>query len=105
MALLISMAVRPGGVAWLSVSGDIDLATGDELTTAITDATKTPEVDCVVVDLDQVTFLDSSGIAVLVDGRRTAEANACGYRVVNPHGVVRRVLDVTGVRAFLEGDA
>jgi anti-sigma B factor antagonist len=82
-------------------AGDVDLATGTSLDTAITTAVTGAGDRAVVVDLSAVTFLDSSGIALLVHGRRLAETSHVPYRVAGAHGVVREVLDLTGVWALL----
>jgi anti-anti-sigma factor len=48
-----------------------------------------------------VTFLDSSGIRVLLLGRDLAADHAVTFRVVDPRPVVRRVLDLAGVLDLL----
>jgi len=47
----------------------------------------------VLIDLHAVRFLESTSVGVLVGGRRLAEDRGIGYRVVNPEGVVRYVLE------------
>ena len=58
-----------------------------------------------VVDFDQVSFCDSSGIAVL--DRAYGEArNAClTLRLLNPQPAVRRVLELVGILETLTGSA
>jgi anti-anti-sigma factor len=56
-----------------------------------------------VVDLADVTFLDSVGIVALVTAHKKAAAAGQTLTVVNPRGVVRRVLDLTGVFPMLSG--
>ena len=55
----------------------------------------------VVVDLAEVRFCDSSGIRVLVHGRRLADERGLSYRVIGATGIVLDVLEVTGVWALL----
>ena len=43
----------------------------------------------VQVDLSGVRFLDSSGIALLLRGRRDADERAVGYRVTGAHGIAQ----------------
>jgi anti-sigma B factor antagonist len=50
-----------------------------------------------VVDLAAVTFLDSTGIGVLVRARNRAVTSGAALTVVNFHRPVRRVFDDTGV--------
>jgi len=94
---------RSGGVAVVTVTGDLDLATGprldEEIRAAVKDATE------VVVDLSEVRFLDSAGIASLVRGRKAAEARGVAYRVDGAAGMVRQVLELTGILGHLAGES
>ncbi|BCB88253.1 STAS domain-containing protein [Phytohabitans suffuscus] len=84
----------------LSLAGEIDLSSVDVLLRGQGEAlagAATRRLHGVVVDLDRVTFLDSTGIGVLVGGFREASAAGLTYRLENPHGAVARVLDVSGV--------
>jgi anti-anti-sigma factor len=96
---------RDGAVVTLAVSGDVDLATSPDLGVAIDEALTADGVRGVELDLTGVEFLDSSGIAVLLKGRRTADERTVAYRVTGMHGIVRQVLELTGVLALLTGTA
>jgi anti-sigma B factor antagonist len=89
------------GVLRLAVSGEVDIASSEVLADAIRTAIKKWSVAEVIVDLDQVTFLDSTGISVLVAGYNLAADYGVAYFVVNPHDLVRRTLHITGVLATL----
>lgn len=58
------------------------------------DPDPSPEV---VVDLSQVTFLDSTGIRALIDAEQALTRRGGHLVVCGAHGVVRRCLEVTGV--------
>ena len=51
----------------------------------------------VAIDLGAVTFLDSRGVAVLVDTCRRLRSAGTTIELRNPTTAVRRVLDITGV--------
>ena len=53
--------------------------------------------DTLVIDLEAVRFLDSSGIRVLLDAERTAVESGGRVNLVGATGVVRRALEVSGV--------
>lgn len=89
------------GTLTLVVVGGIDLDTGGRVEAEISAAVNTPQVRTVIVDLSHVDFLDSAGIAMLVHGRRRADQLDVDFRVVGASGMVRRVLDITGVWEFL----
>ncbi len=94
----ISAAInRDDGTATVVVSGEVDLSSAPIVENAIYDAVAADGVDAVVVDLSAVRFLDSSGIALLLKGRRQADENGVSYQVTGAHGTVRRVLELSGV--------
>jgi anti-anti-sigma factor len=93
--------VTVDGVLCLAVAGELDVATSGRLDAAISESADAGDLTHLVVDLDQVTFLDSTGIQTLLDGRDSATERGLAFRVMNPHGVVRRALEITGVLALL----
>ena len=99
--LSIDRHVTVDGVLCLAVAGEVDIATSARLGAAISESVDAGDLTHVVVDLDQVTFLDSTGIQVLLHGRDGATERGLAFRVTNPHGVVRRTLEITGVLALL----
>jgi anti-anti-sigma factor len=96
---------RRDQTAIVGVAGEVDLAAGPALETSIMSAFADQDIDTVLVDLSAVTFLDSSGISVLLKGRRVADERAVNYRVVGADGIVRKVLDLTGVWPLLSGES
>ena len=51
---------------------------------------------CVVVDLSGVTFIDSTGLGVLIGGLKRARENG-SLSLVCPQSRVRRVFEITGL--------
>ena len=83
-----------GDVLVVTVRGELDLTTAPELARARDLVAGLPAH--VVVDLDGVTFLDSSGLNVLMAWKRSlARAGAGLSVVVDPSGPVRRVLEIS----------
>jgi len=73
--------------------GEIDMATAPRLAEAM-DAT-TDTTRRVVVNLSEVTFLDSSALNTLVHGRRVLAERDVVFRVVAPsERVVQRVFEI-----------
>jgi anti-sigma B factor antagonist len=87
----------------LSARGVVDLASAKQLEDEIVAAFAHDEAKTVVVDLSGVTLLDSMGIAALLKGRRWAEQHGRGYRLTGATGLVREVLNITGVWRHLGG--
>lgn len=90
----------PGGAPGVLVTGEVDISTAQELTTAI-DAAIARTEGAFVVDLCDVTFLDSSAISVLVRARGMLGRDERDLVVVCPPSPVRRALDIVGVRDLL----
>lgn len=88
----------------VSVSGEIDLAVRDDLLNTLTATIGAAGVAKVVVDLSRVSFMDSTGLHVLLAARDRAHGSGVGFTVVGATGIVRRVLAVTGVLELLTGE-
>lgn len=80
---------------WLR--GEIDLGVADQALDVITKAVFDGDPPRVIVDLSEVTLLDSTGIGALIAARQVALRRSCSFAVENPKGMVARVLSVTGV--------
>jgi anti-anti-sigma factor len=89
------------GVLRVSLSGDFDMSVGDTLSRALTEAARRPDLTQVVVDLEDTHFIDSHAVAALVAGYEAATRRGAGLTVINGHGVVQQVLDVTGLSELL----
>jgi anti-sigma B factor antagonist len=84
------------GIPVIRVSGEIDLATHEELAGRLRAAAAKGKP--VVVDLSACEFIDSSGIRALLLGEREAKSIA----VAGASEQVRRVFEMTGVTQALE---
>jgi anti-sigma B factor antagonist len=97
------LAIEPtdAGVAVLTISGEHDLSTAPALRRRLDGLLD--EGTAAVVDLSAATFIDSSILGVILDGRRRAGDAGIGFAVVHANGAdaVDRVLEVTGLRAEL----
>jgi len=89
------------GLIVVSPSGELDLSNGSALEEAITEARdKGPE--SLVLDLTGLTFMDSSGLRILIDTWNESKLAERALTLVVPkEGLVRRVLEVSGCDAFL----
>jgi anti-anti-sigma factor len=89
------------GTRVLSVSGELDLATGPVLGQRIRRPLFWNQVTRLVVDLSGVTFIDSSGTNALVLSHAHAEALDRDVRFVCPEGNVLRRLGAYGLELRL----
>lgn len=97
---LVFETIRNGDEVTLAVTGELDLATGPSLEQAAM-ALLREQPHRLALDLRQVTFCDSSGIASLLRIQRAAKRTGSGLQLHNVQGLVRQVLDVGGVSEFL----
>lgn len=89
----------------LVVEGEIDVATGTKLRAALAASLAEANVDVVVADLRAVTFMSSTGIAVLVDANAEAKHVGKSLRLLTAgNRAVLGPLRTTGVDALLNLD-
>ena len=94
---------RPGTVL-LAVDGEIDTLTAARLQAGLNEALEAAQADGadVVVDLSGVTFLASSGLAVLIGGARSLAELGGRLRLIAASRAVTRPLQVTGADALFD---
>src|SRR3954468_16492366 len=81
------------GTAIVRLSGELDIATADDLKEAL-EILELGADDRLVIDLSAVGFMDSSGLRILIAAQR--EATAAGYQltVVTGDSPAKRVLEL-----------
>jgi anti-sigma B factor antagonist len=96
----VEIAVRQDGRGLvITVAGEVDIATSPELRDACLEAVNNG-AGPVGLDLGGVTFLDSSGISVLVQARQRLAAMGRGLELRAVSRPVRRVFEVSGLAAI-----
>jgi anti-sigma B factor antagonist len=93
----VSLNTRPDGVLEVVLRGEIDYTNAGPVTEAVRGAVERDRPAAVHVDLSGVTFLDSSGIGVLISGMKAARAADAEYRVDGPNPKVLDQLRITGL--------
>lgn len=82
-----------GDCAVVRAGGEIDASTVHALDEAVTEAASLAAH--VVIDLEQVTFVDSSGLGALIVARKGAKDRRGTMSLVSPPPAVRRLLGST----------
>jgi len=95
--LEVSRSVGEAGEVFLTAAGEVDVGTVEVLRERTAEIIQEPGVARVVLDFGPLTFLDSSGIAALIAAHRLAGERGVEIDLVNVHGTVRHVLEVTGI--------
>jgi anti-sigma B factor antagonist len=93
---------QPGGPVLLRVRGELDVYGAPLLRSKLLDLL--PERPPLVVDLQALDFMDSSGLAVLLELRSRARQNGWTVSVRGARGRVRELLERTGTLTLVEAE-
>ena len=99
-------ANRVGDVVTVAVEGELDLLTAPKLVARITELLRGGSrwrrmAADVVVDLTATQFIDSAGLAVLLNLQRRMERRGRSLRVLCEEGPVRRVIEMARLEEAL----
>ena len=98
MGEALTIRVRPEqGYAVVAVAGEVDIATVTRLRESLFELAASDRA--LVVDLDQVSFIDSSGLAALVGAARRAAVHGASLQVVCARPGTRQLFRLTGLDA------
>ena len=99
MNLHVSVTHPDPGTALVEVSGEIDVATTPELRSTLHELADDDAVRTVIVDLDGVDFIDSSGLGVLIGCSRRLRSRGEGreLKLVCSRVNLLRVFEITGL--------
>ena len=82
--------------AVVSVSGEVDLSTSSQLDEAVVDAIQ-QDTNHLTIDLANVSFLDSSGLGVIVKALKRSNEASIKFDVVASNERVLKVFAITGL--------
>jgi anti-anti-sigma factor len=84
----------------LIVHGELDIATAPELIEMLDRFRQ--QSHAVVLDLAEVTFMDSTGLTTLMDAHLAAQRNGWAFSIRRASSAVHRVFDLAGVARLLD---
>jgi anti-sigma B factor antagonist len=87
----VSLESTPTG-AVVEAGGELDAYTADDLASAFARTLGEPRL---VIDLEAVSFLDSTALGVIVRALREAAETGVETRIVLPRGPARRIFELT----------
>lgn len=90
-----------GRAAIISVSGELDLASGQQLEQAL-EGISDRSAELVVIDLRQLDFMDSTGLSIIVKAHQRYQEQGRELGLVRGPAQVQRLLDLTGVAERLQ---
>jgi anti-anti-sigma factor len=80
----------------LTLVGELDLATASELEAAIAQLCIGGARE-IVLDLHELSFVDSTGLRVILTGRQLCESHACDFSLTRVQVPVQRLFEQTGL--------
>lgn len=86
----------------IRVFGEADMTAEEPLVTATSEVLGSGDCASVVLDLTDVSFMDSSGLRAVLRCRQNARAHAVQFKLAVADGPVARLLQVAGVAGQLE---
>jgi anti-anti-sigma factor len=101
--LLVVEVERDGDAAIVRIEGEVEFATAPRLRATLLDLAQ-EGASPVVLDLAEVTFVDSAGISLLIQAKKRLASSSSDLVLRAPQASVRRVLEISGVTELFRID-
>ncbi|MET0419001.1 MAG: STAS domain-containing protein [Actinoplanes sp.] len=92
---------RDAGTATVALRGEVDILTVDQVRVVLGEALATKPQE-IIVDLAELTFVDSTGLGALIFGFQRARDAGIRFRLANPTPGVRQILVLSGILEVVE---
>jgi len=89
------------GIPIIKLSGEIDLYNSNQITKAISDLME-QEKTKMVIDLDQVSYIDSSGLGTFIGNLKKLTQAGGGLKFVNVSESMHKLFELTNLTTYLE---
>ncbi len=99
--MALEIEVRDEG-EWriISTRGEVDLSSSPELRKAVLEAVA--DAGSISVDLSGAAYMDSSGVATLVEGLKAASEHDQAFVLLKPSHAVMKVLELSRLDSFFD---
>ena len=101
MGISCQVEKSKNGVTTLSLDGFIDMSSSPEVREALTTQFDT-KPSAIIVNLSKVPYIDSSGIATLVEGLQWGHSNSKKFRLVGLNSTVRDIFEIARLLQVFE---
>lgn len=98
------MPGKRAATVYVKAEGDIDLHTVEHLRSRLLDVVAANPAATVIVEAGDVTYIDSTGVGMLVHVRKQAQSAGGDVRLEDASGRVLRILQVSGMDRYFAGD-
>jgi len=90
-----------GDVVIFDINGEIDLYNAPEIKEKIKEEMNKNKVN-IVINLDKVSYIDSSGIGVLISSLSNLKKVGGALKLINVYASVRKVFELTKLTSFFD---
>ena len=94
-------AIRENNASVIALRGEIDVYTAPLLRQKIVDLVDEGALN-IVVDMERVDFLDSTGLSLLINVDRRLRSEGRRLTVVSGTGAPHRILEISGLGSHIE---
>lgn len=95
---------RDSGAVVVAIAGELDCATAPILDERLADLLSDQGNLTIVLDLAEMTFVDSSGLSAFVTAYRHLQERGGALSLRRPNSSTRKVLEITGLNRILPVD-
>ncbi len=85
----------------LDINGEIDLYNAPEIKENIKGHMESGKVN-IIINLDKVSYIDSSGIGVLISSLSNLKKAGGALKIINVYASVRKVFELTKLTSFFD---
>ncbi|HZY65036.1 MAG: STAS domain-containing protein [Actinomycetota bacterium] len=96
----VSVVEHAGSYSVIAVRGEVDLHTAPKVQYAIERGTN--GVGTVVVDMDGITFMDSTALSMFMRAKDSLQEQGVALRLASPSDAVARIFGVTGFGEYFD---
>ena len=90
-----------GEVIIFDINGEIDLYNAPEIKEKIKEEMNNGKVN-IIINLDKVSYIDSSGIGVLISSLSNLKKVGGALKLINVYASVRKVFELTKLTSFFD---
>ena len=90
-----------GEITLLDITGEIDLYNAPEIKDIINKLIEEQKFN-VIINLEKVSYIDSSGIGALISSLSNLKKYQGGLKIINVYASVKKVFELTKLTSFFE---
>ena len=101
LGVLTLRSERAGDTHVIALSGELDIASVRDVEAELASVEAAARLARLVIDLRDVTFIDSSGLRLVLEASRRADTTAYRLALVRPGPRVFRAFEISGIDTLL----